>query len=188
MITPTRTLPPLFSFQRASDLATGARPVAAEVLPYQPLRAKRGVSTPLMVSAAAKSGRQQQQLAAQPVPPVQVGWECMILSSRSSGSIAAVIAPCHGSLSVLVVLSHVSVWNQPMTWLDHWGSREAATTTIAVIAHSLRCPSPVAGWCQCHPPGGCARGHEGDGYQVGTCQDLNQIQQLTQGGNASTAW
>lgn len=58
--------------QRARDLASGAVPTAAEVLPYQPLRAKRGVSTPLMVAAAARPGRQQQQLATQPVPPVQV--------------------------------------------------------------------------------------------------------------------
>jgi hypothetical protein len=58
--------------QRARELASGAKPAGAEPLPYTILKAKRGLSTPLMVAAAARPGRQQQTLAMQSVPPVQV--------------------------------------------------------------------------------------------------------------------
>jgi hypothetical protein len=64
--------PALFTMQRAHELASGAKPAGTDYLPYTPLRAKRGVSTPLMVGAAAGSGRQQLSLAMEPVPPVQV--------------------------------------------------------------------------------------------------------------------
>lgn len=77
LIPPVLLLPPpphtlFFLLQRARELASGAKPTGTEYLPYTPLRAKRGVSTPLMVAAAARPGRQQQTLSMQPVPPVQV--------------------------------------------------------------------------------------------------------------------
>jgi hypothetical protein len=58
---------------RALELASGALPRGAAVLPYQPLRAKRGTATPLLVAAAAAPGSGQRLLAAEPVPTVQLG-------------------------------------------------------------------------------------------------------------------
>ncbi|KAF8056124.1 zntD [Scenedesmus sp. PABB004] len=58
---------------RALELARGAAPRGAAVLPYTPLRARRGLATPLLVGAAAPSGAAARALAAQPVPPVEMG-------------------------------------------------------------------------------------------------------------------
>lgn len=61
------------SLQRALELASGSLPRGAAILPYQPLRAKRGTATPLLVAATAAPGSEQRRLASQPVPPVMLG-------------------------------------------------------------------------------------------------------------------
>jgi hypothetical protein len=55
------------------EIARGGVPRATSVLPYTPLRAKKGLSTPLLVAAAAPHGHAQRALAREDVPEVEVG-------------------------------------------------------------------------------------------------------------------
>uniref|UniRef100_A0A383VT62 BAR domain-containing protein n=1 Tax=Tetradesmus obliquus TaxID=3088 RepID=A0A383VT62_TETOB len=58
---------------RAVELARGGAPRATSVLPYTPLRAKKGLATPLLVAAAAPHGHAQRALAREDVPELEVG-------------------------------------------------------------------------------------------------------------------
>jgi hypothetical protein len=63
----------LLLLQRAVELARGGTPRATSVLPYTPLRAKKGLATPLLVAAAAPPGHRQRAMAREDVPEVEVG-------------------------------------------------------------------------------------------------------------------
>ncbi|WIA23090.1 hypothetical protein OEZ85_001433 [Tetradesmus obliquus] len=69
---------------RAVELARGGAPRATSVLPYTPLRAKKGLATPLLVAAAAPTGHAQRALAREDVPELEVGASGLPLHALSA--------------------------------------------------------------------------------------------------------